>query len=352
MEPKAKNTKLFTIIGLSVVITILHYSTAGSHMGLHMLHRELYFIPIILAGFWFGLRIGLATSVAISLVYAPHVFIYDDAHSNALTVFSQVFIFNLVALVLGWLVDRQRRQQDRMVNSEKLAVLGRAATAVANEMQDILGALKKLCREKEALHCTELDLDFNQEMNRLERLVETMSMFVPAEEIRTISRDLNAIVRYRIVHHAETAKKAGVRLIPDLDENACPSQVNVEKIGWILDKLISNALQMSPRGKKVWVRSRRHGSHCRLEVEDQGPGIKPEHMPKMFIPFFTTRASGTGLSLASAKKVLQNIGGDIQVESEWGKGATFSVLIPRDDASCPVGEKVIQESGEQGRDAS
>ena len=93
MELRAKNTKLLTIIGLTAVISIIHYGTAGDQMGLHILHRELYFIPIILAGFWFGLQIGLTTSLIITLIYAPHVFIYDDVHSNAVTVFSQVFMY-------------------------------------------------------------------------------------------------------------------------------------------------------------------------------------------------------------------------------------------------------------------
>ena len=345
MEPRAKNTKLLTIIGLTAVISIIHYGAAGEQMGLHILHRELYFVPIILAGFWFGLKIGLTTSIFITLIYAPHVFIYDDAHSNAVTVFSQVFIFNLVALVLGWLVDRQRRQQENMISSEKLAVLGRAATAVGNEMRDILGSLQSLCREKEALQCTELDLDFNQEMNRLERLVETLSMFVPAEEVRTISKDLNTIIQDRVGRHQEAARAAGIHLVTDTDEKRCPSQVNVEKIGWILDKLITNALEVSSPGQTVRVRSRRHGSHCTMKVEDEGRGIKPEHLPKMFVPFFTTRESGTGLSLASARKALREMGGDIQVASTRGKGTTFTVLAPREDFSrpMPMEEKILRE---------
>ncbi len=347
MELKSKNTKLLTIIGLTAVISIIHYGTAGEQMGLHILHREFYFIPIILAGFWFGLRIGLATSIIISLIYAPHVFIYDDAHSNAVTVFSQILIFNLVAVVLGWLVDRQRQHQEKMIGSEKLAVLGRAATAVGNEMRDILGALKGLCREKEALQCTELDLDFNQEMNRLERLVETLSMFVPREEIQTISKDLNAIIQDRVGHHQEAARAAGIHLTADPDEKGCPSQVNVAKIGWILDKLITNALEVSSPGQTVRVRSRRHGSHCSVEVEDEGQGIKPEHLPKMFVPFFTTRESGTGLSLASARKALREMGGDIQVASTWGKGTTFTILAPRENVSHPMEETILKETEEK-----
>ena len=115
MDTKRRTVKITLITVLTVVITILHYGSIHGHLGLHILHRELYFIPILLASFWFGLKVGLTTAVAISLIYAPHVFVYNGPHGTLLTVISQVLVFNLVAIVLGWLADRQRRQQQEML---------------------------------------------------------------------------------------------------------------------------------------------------------------------------------------------------------------------------------------------
>jgi len=107
MSERTKFLKIALISALVAVVTLLHYVVIGEHLGLHILHRELYFIPIILASYWFGLKLGLATSVAVTLVYVPHVFIYDDAHGTLMAVSSHILVFNLVALVLGWLMDRR-----------------------------------------------------------------------------------------------------------------------------------------------------------------------------------------------------------------------------------------------------
>jgi C4-dicarboxylate-specific signal transduction histidine kinase len=73
-----------------------------------------------------------------------------------------------------------------------------------------------------------------------------------------------------------------------------------------------------------------------LEIEDEGPGIKPEHLPQMFTPFFTTKKMGHGLALASCRKVLRDMGCDIQAASGQGKGAIFTVTIPRDSSVKPL----------------
>ena len=152
-----------------VLITVLHYSTIHGHLALHILYRELYFVPILLASFWFGLKFGLATALIVSLVYAPHVFVYDDPHSKFLTIASQILVFNLVAVVPEWLVDRQRRQQMEIIEAKKLALLGRAAVAPGYEMKDILKALKRMVHPED-LQSTKLGRDFDHEMARLERL--------------------------------------------------------------------------------------------------------------------------------------------------------------------------------------
>jgi signal transduction histidine kinase len=96
-----------------------------------------------------------------------------------------------------------------------------------------------------------------------------------------------------------------------------------------MDNLIINAMEVSSTGRNITVSSDRLSDHCRVEVRDQGPGIRPEHLSKIFVPFFTTKEKGTGLSLAACKKIMRDLGGDIQVASTWGEGATFSLIVPR-----------------------
>jgi len=73
-----------------------------------------------------------------------------------------------------------------------------------------------------------------------------------------------------------------------------------------------------------------------LEIEDIGSGIKPEHLPNIFKPFFTTKEMGQGLALASCRKNLLDMGADIEVASDYGKGATFFLTIPRQYSGKPL----------------
>ncbi len=103
--------KVLSIVLLTTVISVFHYSAIQGNIQLHILHRELYFFPILMAAFWFGLKIGVLTSVIVSVIYTPHVFMYNDSHSAWLTVISQLLVFNLVSIILGLMVDRERKKR-------------------------------------------------------------------------------------------------------------------------------------------------------------------------------------------------------------------------------------------------
>jgi class 3 adenylate cyclase len=99
------------IIALVGCISLLHYSPIPGYFGMHILHREFYFIPILIASFWFGLKIGLFTSLAVSLIYGLHFVAHGNAHDVSLAVSSQILMFILVAVILGWMVERKNRRQ-------------------------------------------------------------------------------------------------------------------------------------------------------------------------------------------------------------------------------------------------
>jgi signal transduction histidine kinase len=342
MDTLIKPIKVGLIVIFITIITILHYGSIHGQLGQHIPHRELYFVPILLASFWYGLSFGLITSLTVSLIYAPHVFVHGALQNNLLPVSFQILVFNLVALMLGWLVERRKHQHKHLIDIEKLAVLGRAATAVGHEMKDLLGTLMKMAGHAKELKCTELDKDFEQEMSRLERMVKILSSFNTVGPMQLFSNDLNSIVRERLEHHAKTADKAGVNLETYLDDKGCPSQVNIETIGWVFDQIIKNALEVSTKGRTIHIRSIRRGDHCEMIIADEGPGIQPEHLPNIFKPFFTTKEGGQGLALAGCRKILSDLGGDILVESKQGAGATFTIIIPRDYSGKPLSVDPIE----------
>jgi signal transduction histidine kinase len=342
MDTTKQSFKLLLIATLVVGISILHYTKIHGNMELHILHRELFFIPILLTCFWFGLRAGVTIAVIVSLIYAPFIFFaHTTPHSTVSAVITQVLVFNLIAFGFGWLVERQRKQQKAVLEAESLSALGRAAIAIGHEMKDLLRALRGIAKKAEEQGCVGLDENFEQEMSRLEQMVGILSSFVTTKPVQVFSHDMNEVIREKLKDHERAANRGGVNLAISLDQGGCPSMVDKKAIGRILETIITNGLEVSDKGQTIHVRSLRSGNFCTIEIEDQGPGIKPEHLPNMFKPFFTTKKSGQGLALAAARKILRDMGGDIQVASEWGHGATFTITIPREYSGKPLAEDPV-----------
>lgn len=96
----------------------------------------------------------------------------------------------------------------------------------------------------------------------------------------------------------------------------------------VIGNLLQNALQFSPPAGYVWLAARRVGAAVEITVRDQGPGIAPSKQARLFEPFYTTRAEGTGLGLAVLREVIEELGGMVWVNSREGAGAAFGVRIP------------------------
>ncbi len=96
-----------------------------------------------------------------------------------------------------------------------------------------------------------------------------------------------------------------------------------------------NALQAMPGGGEVRVQARVDQERVRIDVSDRGPGISAELRARLFQPFFTTKATGTGLGLAVVKRIVEAHRGEIEVTSAAGEGATFSVRLPNPVVSGP-----------------
>ncbi len=107
-------------------------------------------------------------------------------------------------------------------------------------------------------------------------------------------------------------------------------RADAEKLERVITNGVHNAIQAMGGAGLLRVILRRQGDRIAIRIEDSGHGIAPEALPKLFTPFYTTRATGTGLGLAYAKKVVAGMGGTIELKNREGAtGAIFTVLLPR-----------------------
>jgi two-component system phosphate regulon sensor histidine kinase PhoR len=134
------------------------------------------------------------------------------------------------------------------------------------------------------------------------------------------------------------AERQGVAIRADVPEGLPPVRGEAARLAQVFANLLHNAIKFSPAGTEVRVGVRREGRMLEGWVADDGPGVGPADQPRIFERFYKadrtrTAGGGTGLGLAIARHIVEGHGGEIRVESEEGRGATFAFTIPISDAA-------------------
>jgi two-component system NtrC family sensor kinase len=222
-----------------------------------------------------------------------------------------------------------REHQDRLVQSEKLAGIGRLAAGVAHEINNpltvILGYARLLARRTDGQVRDEIRI-VEEEAIRARDIVEgllDLSRPLPAGLDRVDLREIcdDVAVRLRGSAPGESAT-IGVE-----GNGSAPG--NPAKLRQVLANLVQNATEAAGPGGRVTVRVREAPAEARVEVEDDGPGIDSAVAGRLFEPFFTTRDRGTGFGLAVSRAIARAHGGDVTGETLPGGGARFTLHLPR-----------------------
>ena len=321
--------KTLFIVLLIGSISAIHLLYTGSSMSFHVLHQQLFYIPLVMTSFWFGIRAGLVTAVAVSFLYGPAMILRHHEAGMHLTVVTQIALYLVVTFLIGLLSDRHRRQQQELLKNERITALGKAASTLGFEIGDIVRSVESIYNKAGGLKAPEADTDFQSEMRRLQTMVDGLGHFTPTPDRFPASTDLNDVLRHIHKKYREKAAGKGVKITVQPYERGCPSTVPVESLSRIYDALVENALDFSPYGQTVILRSNGNDREWILEVADEGPGVAKENEEQLFTAFFTTRPDGYGLSLSSGRKLLRDLGGDLAYRRGESGGAILSIHVPR-----------------------
>lgn len=328
--------RILVVVLLIAVISILHYSTELGAHHFHIFYQGLYFIPVLLAGLWFGLGGAIAASLSITLLYLPFTVMHWKGFSsedfNNLT---EIALYNLVAVILGFLRTREKKEQARLRESDRLAAMGKAVSTVAHELKNPLvaiGGLSRLVRThlpEDHPYREKIDIVI-EEGQRLERMVTEILDFSRPSNLQLAKGDLREIIdqSQSVVSHLAEKKSVGVLIKPSPDLS--PILLDPERLKQAIINLLSNAIDASPAGEKVIVSIEQKARSMIVDVTDHGPGIPGSQREDIFSPFFTTKQHGTGLGLAIAKNIIEGHKGRLEVVDNPDKGVTFRVTLPAD----------------------
>ncbi|WP_099612662.1 sensor histidine kinase [Vibrio fujianensis] len=248
------------------------------------------------------------------------------------------------------LLNQTRTQ---LVVHEKLAALGELTAGIAHEINNptavILGNAELI------------RFELGADAQRVEEEIDTILLQV--DRIRNITRSLlqysrhggvqdeitwqhvNPIIEESITLVKAGSKKRDVVFITQLQAQ-CSVEVNRHHLLQILVNLQMNAIHaMQGQGQLTihsedWIESN-HTFGAVIHVKDEGCGIKPEHLTRVFDPFYTTKRDGTGLGLSVSQSLISQVGGEIRVQSVYGEGSVFSIYLPaKVSHSLPINQRV------------
>lgn len=244
------------------------------------------------------------------------------------------------ALAKVRLARERRVLEKRAADAEALSAMGRLALNLAHEIRNPLNAavlqLHLLGR-----HVDKLPVDedsraalrrkaqiVGDEIGRLNRLLtEFLELARPRGVVRELVH-LGRLVDGVLDLEQGAAAARGVAVERDLERD-CVLVGDAEKLKQVVLNLVMNSLEAMKDGGVLRVRTGYDGDRVRLAVEDTGTGIEPSALAQVFDPFFTTKEAGTGLGLSIVRKIVDQHGGEIAVESERGTGTRAVVLLPR-----------------------
>ena len=236
-----------------------------------------------------------------------------------------------VTLGVMYLLRRDEKRQRELARQAELARLGELGAVMAHEIRNPLAGIKGFAQLIETAETVDkARLYANRIVTqsiRMESLVNDLLSFAREDRGERQAVDLAVLLQECLAMIRIEADSAGVAVTYSTHP-ALKITADSDRIIQLLLNLLKNGLQAMPDGGDLRIELEKVKSLAIIRVRDSGIGISPENLPHIFEPFWTSKARGTGIGLALCRKVAQEHGGRLTVESSLGSGTTFTLQLP------------------------
>jgi signal transduction histidine kinase len=178
------------------------------------------------------------------------------------------------------------------------------------------------------------------ETQRLQEILDDFLRFVRVDDLKLAPRDVNALLDEIVEFIGNELRLKGIEVIRYYDYNLPRCIADKKFLRQAFLNVLINAQQAIEKNGQIMIRTSRDGATVRVEITDTGPGMPPETLQQLFRPYYSTKESGTGLGLATTRRIIEKHNGTIEVHSEAGHGTSVIIRLP------PAGAENDREENE------
>lgn len=228
-------------------------------------------------------------------------------------------------------VTKAKKTEELLIQSEKLFAVGQLAASIVHEIRNPLTSLMgflQLIEHSDGEKNEYLKI-MSDELMRIHSITNELLVLAKPQAKKTIRENIPSLLNDVMKLMGSQAIKVGIELVLYSEENVPDIMCDGQQLKQVFINLIKNGIEaMDEKPGKITIRVVRKDHHIILSFTDEGIGMTPEQIKKLGEPFFTTKQKGTGLGMLTTFKIIENHDGNIEIESEVGKGTTIHVILP------------------------
>ncbi|HHW78833.1 MAG TPA: HAMP domain-containing histidine kinase [Xanthomonadaceae bacterium] len=278
---------------------------------------------------------GGAVVGVVEIYKLPRVLMQTIAKGNRLVWLSALLGGLFLYGALFWIVRRAsltiQRQQQALVEAEKWAVIGELTAAVAHSLRNPLAVIRssaELAQEEGGAPVGEYMAEIIARVDHLEKWVRELLIYSYQPGDAQQMTPVTEVLRNSLDSFARRAQSQAVTVDVALPEPSPWVRGDPNLLAQALNSLIANALEAMPNGGRLRISGERRGALFALQLSDTGVGIPPEKLVEVFKPLITDKRNGLGVGLALARRIVQRCGGQLELRSQQGRGATALLQLP------------------------
>ncbi|MBE3125572.1 MAG: PAS domain S-box protein [Acidobacteria bacterium] len=253
---------------------------------------------------------------------------------------------------LGDSYEVLKANKDALVRSEKLAFTGRIAASIAHEIRNpltnIILSLRQLKKDDkikpEGLNYARI---MERNSNRIEYLITELLNCGRPIKLNLQPWDIHRILKDVLTIHKVRLKTQKIKVIKNLTPHPSILLADKEYLGRVFLNLVANGIEAMGSGGVLSINTKIEKGRFLIKIKDNGRGIPEKNLIKIFDPFFSTKKQGAGLGLTTCQNIVTSHGGQIEVESAWGKRSVFTVSLPLEQKPS-AGEEILKERHDGG----